>query len=263
MGGEGGGGGAPRSAALRRARPRCGRRLVLGAAPETIAAGSTHAPAPGPPGPPPLTPAPPPPGAALAAAAGRGAAAAPTSERCPGEHNPRPTPCPHLAVLRGCDYPRASAARAPPERPGPHGDPQWAVGPPLAPQDSLSQFTGPGAGGGGERRDYISQQPPQGTPQRAGAAQAPPGRPKMAARWSSENVVVEFRDAQVGGPWGCRITAPRGQPPTGPWRAERGEVPARESSAATWGLSAAMAGVEAVWSRLRGDSALIHGALNF
>lgn len=53
-------------------------------------------------------------------------------------------------------------------------------------------------------------------PQCAGAAQAPPGRPKMAARWSSENVVVEFRDAQVGGPGGRRITEPGGQPPAGP-----------------------------------------------
>ncbi|XP_064243145.1 GATOR2 complex protein WDR59 isoform X2 [Passer domesticus] len=197
MGGGGGGGGAPRSAALRRARPRCGRRLVLGAAPETIAAGSTHAPAPGPPGPPPLTRAPPPPGAALAPPRGaeppphRGAGAAP--------RNTAPDPRHAHILLRS-----GAATTLGPLRPGPlrrgrarTGTPRGAVGPPPAPRDSLPRFTGPGAAGGCERRDYISQQFPHGALQRAGAAQAPPRRPKMAARWSSENVVVEFRDAQA------------------------------------------------------------------
>ncbi|XP_041314971.1 GATOR complex protein WDR59 isoform X1 [Pyrgilauda ruficollis] len=198
MGGGGGGGGAPRSAALRRARPRCGRRLVLGAAPETIAAGSTHAPAPGPPGPPPLTRAPPPPGAALAPPRDaeppphRRAGAAPRNTTLDPRHA-------HILLRSGA----ATTLRL--LRPEPLRRGRACTGiPPLGPWDPHRLHgtrcpSSPGRGrvGGGERRDYISQQSPHGALKCAGAAQAPPRRPKMAARWSSENVVVEFRDAQA------------------------------------------------------------------
>lgn len=112
------------------------------------------------------------------------------------------------------------------------------------------------------RGDYISQPPPRGARpppllvlrRRAAAGSSPPprrrrgllGRPKMAARWSSENVVVEFRDAQVGGGKGCYRRWVRGEfaVPTrapGPPRVSpavlREEGPARAGSAAPRGLS--------------------------
>lgn len=51
--------------------------------------------------------------------------------------------------------------------------------------------------------DYISRQASRAFPPPwlalglSRASYVTPGSPKMAARWSSENVVVEFRDSQV------------------------------------------------------------------
>lgn len=131
--GPSGGGGrrgrrAPlRSAALRRARPRCRpppAAWVLGAAPETIEAGSTHAPAPGPPGPPPLTPALLPAAAAWACARRRGLRV--TETPLPGWALPRvaqaSTPPSTSRPARACSgavSARRPPQRAPPGRPGP------------------------------------------------------------------------------------------------------------------------------------------------
>lgn len=95
----------------------------------------------------------------------------------------------------------------------------------------------------------------------------------MAARWSSENVVVEFRDAQVGaggeGGGGCRSDRPSGGRPrrAGPGRAVlvrsgRGSRPGR-APRPRGAFRRLRTGLSRCRSRIRGDNDLIHEALYF